>query len=104
MPAQLMSLNEQLLNLKIVYEHAVFSDMRLKTLKKSRDRLQQLKWLSQKEKNMSKGGKARTKKNSRFSNGFNPLSKDELDELSLKVNNRYLVCDGSICIRIHARS
>jgi hypothetical protein len=35
MPAQLMSLNEQLLNLKIVYEHAVFSDMPLKDIKKN---------------------------------------------------------------------
>jgi hypothetical protein len=34
MPAQLLSLNEQLLNLKVVYEHAVFSDMPLADIKK----------------------------------------------------------------------
>jgi hypothetical protein len=34
MPAELMYLNEQLLNLKIVYEHAVFSDMPFADIKK----------------------------------------------------------------------
>jgi hypothetical protein len=34
MPAELMSLNEQLLNLKIVYEYAVYSDMPYEDIKK----------------------------------------------------------------------
>jgi hypothetical protein len=35
-----MSLNEQLLNLKIVYEHAVFSDMQLEDIKKIKGQIE----------------------------------------------------------------
>ena len=34
MPAELLSLNEQLLNLKVVYENAVFGDMPLADIQK----------------------------------------------------------------------
>jgi hypothetical protein len=40
MPSQLMSLNEQLLNLKIVYEHAVFSGMPLEDIKKIKGQIE----------------------------------------------------------------
>jgi hypothetical protein len=39
MPAELISLNEQLLKLKIMYESAVFSDMPVKDIKKISDQI-----------------------------------------------------------------
>jgi hypothetical protein len=44
---------------------------------------------------MSKGGKVRTEKNNIFSKmDLTLLSKDQLDELFLKINNRYLAGTG----------
>jgi hypothetical protein len=45
MPTQLMKLNEQLLNLKIVHEHAVFSDMPLKDIKKISKQIKEIEML-----------------------------------------------------------
>jgi hypothetical protein len=42
MPAQLMHLNEQLLNLKVVYEAAVLGDMPLSDIKKISNQIKEL--------------------------------------------------------------
>jgi hypothetical protein len=42
MPAELISLNEQLLNLKIVYEYAVYSDMPYGDIKKTPNQIKEV--------------------------------------------------------------